>query len=71
VNGQLVFSGVPNLPHGGPFGERFSNWVQLDYPTTISLAMTLTIANTPPRSAEQAAAPDRLAIDRIELYLDK
>lgn len=71
VNGQGVFFGVPNVPHGAPFGQRFSNWVQLDYPTTLSSAMTLTLANTSPRNAEQAAAPDWLAIDWIELYLNK
>jgi len=64
-NGTRSCTAPISVPHGSPFGTRFTNWVQQDYPVSLSSSdYTLTIAN---RSSTSGG--DWLAVDWIELHL--
>ncbi len=64
TNGLTRSESRPDIVHGSPFGSRFTNWLQVDYGTSMEPSNTITIANT-----STTSPGDWLALDWIELHL--
>jgi hypothetical protein len=64
TNGNLVYSGPADLPHGSPFGSLYSNWVQQDFAVASPLTSSMTFALH--NSSQDGGW---IAIDWIELHL--
>ncbi len=63
TNGNPFTTEVGNAPHGTPYGSRFQNWVQREYPAAVGgRSYSVTLSNT-------SGISNWYAVDAIELHL--